>query len=227
MRMDRSGIGMRLGMALAAIVACWGMAVAAGETPVVPDFRYDFSAGEVPMPSVMAEGLSGGTGFMEDYTYDFARGLNMGAHMLEVCPTFAENKPMIRVEPLGIGHREPPARLTFKAQAGPAILAAIIDMGDRFRMIVNDVECVEQPHDMPKLPVAGVLWKPLPNLETSAEAWILSGGAHHSVLSYGLSAEILRHFAEIMDIEFVHIGEHTSIPILRQELRYNDVIWRK
>jgi len=175
---------------------------------------------------LMAAGLSGGTGFMEDYTYDFARGLNMGAHMLEVCPSFAENKPAIRVESLGIGDREPPARLTFKAQAGSAVLATIVDMGDRFRMIVNDVECVEQPHDMPNLPVAAVLWQPLPNLETSAEAWILAGGAHHSVLSYGLTAEIMRHFAEIMDIEFVHIGEHTQIPALRQELRYNDIIWR-
>ena len=190
---------------------------------------------------LMASGLPGGTGFMEDYTYDFARGLNdgdphladgaphlaMGAHMLEVCPTFACEKPKIRVAPLGIGDREPPARLTFKAQAGPAVLAAIVDMGSRFRMIVNDVECVEQPHDMPKLPVAAVLWKPLPDLETSAEAWIYAGGAHHSVLSYGLNAEILRHFAEIMGIEFVHIGAHTNIPALRQELRYNDVAWKK
>jgi len=174
----------------------------------------------------MAADLPGGTGFMEDYTYDFALGLNMGAHMLEVCPSFAADKPKIRVEPLGIGDREPPARLTFKAAAGDAILVTIVDMGDRFRMIVNDVQCVQQPHDMPKLPVAGVLWKPLPNLETSAEAWILAGGAHHSVLSYGLNAETMRHFAEMMDIEFIHIGAHTSIPVLRQELRYNDVIWR-
>ena len=178
---------------------------------------------------MMAEGLPGGTGFMEDYTYHFdgENGLNMGAHMLEVCPTFAETKPTIRVEPLGIGGREPPARLTFKAKAGPAVLATIIDMGDRFRMIVNDVQCVKQPHDMPKLPVAAVLWKPLPNLEMSAEAWILAGGAHHSVLSYGLNAETLRHFAEMMNIEFVHIGAHTNIPALRQELRYNDIIWRR
>jgi len=175
---------------------------------------------------LMAAGLPGGTGFMEDYTYDLELGLNMGAHMLEVCPTFAADKPKIRVEPLGIGDREPPARLTFKAQAGPAILATIVDMGDRFRMIVNDVECIAQPHDMPRLPVAAVLWKPLPDLETSSEAWILAGGAHHSVLSYGLTAETMRHFAEIMDIEFVHIGAHTGIPALRQELRYNDIIRR-
>ncbi|MCL2530831.1 MAG: L-arabinose isomerase [Oscillospiraceae bacterium] len=174
----------------------------------------------------MAADLPGGTGFMEDYTYDLERGLNMGAHMLEVCPTFAATKPQIHVAPLGIGDREPPARLTFKAQAGEAILATIVDMGDRFRMIVNDVQCVQQPHDMPKLPVAAVLWKPLPSLETSAEAWILAGGAHHSVLSYGLDAETMRHFAEMLNLEFVHIGAHTSIPALRQELRYNDVIWK-
>jgi len=180
---------------------------------------------------MMAAGLPqagpAGTGFMEDYTYDFALGLNMGAHMLEVCPSFAADRPAIRVAPLGIGGREPPARLTFKARAGSAVLATIVDMGDRFRMVVNDVECVEQPHDMPKLPVAAVLWRPLPDLETSAEAWILSGGAHHSVLSYGLTAEILRQFAEIMDMEFVHIGARTSIPALRQELRCSDVIWRR
>ena len=175
---------------------------------------------------VMADGIA--TGFMEDYTYHFdgENSLCMGAHMLEVCPTFAAEKPKLRVEPLGIGGREPPARLTFQAKAGPAVLATIVDLGDRFRMIANDVECVEQPHDMPNLPVAGVLWKPLPNLEIASESWILAGGAHHSVLSYALSADILRHFAEIMHIEFIHIGARTGIPALRQELRYNDVIWR-
>lgn len=169
----------------------------------------------------MAAGLPGGTGFMEDYTYHFdgENGLNMGAHMLEVCPTFAAQRPQIRVEPLGIGDREPPARLTFKAQSGPAVLASLVDMGDRFRLIVNELLCVEQPHDMPRLPVAALLWKPLPDLETSAEAWIYAGGAHHSVLSFGLNIEIMRHFAEILQLEFVHIGAHTTIPALRRELR--------
>ncbi len=128
--------------------------------------------------------------------------------------------------PLGIGDREPPARLTFKAAAGPAILVSLIDMGDRFRMIVNDVICHEQNFDMPKLPVAAVLWKPLPDLETSAEAWMYAGGAHHSVLSYSLTVEEMRDWAEIMDIEFIHIGAHTKINELRKELTWNDIVWK-
>lgn len=165
---------------------------------------------------------------MEDYTYNFDPkcGMNMGAHMLEVCPSVACEKPKIQVFPLGIGGREDPARLTFKANSGSAVLATIIDMGDRFRMIVNDVECQNQEHDMPKLPVAGVLWKPLPDLETSAEAWIYAGGAHHSVISYALTAEELRDFAEIMDIEFIHIGKETNINELRKELTWNDLVWK-
>lgn len=177
---------------------------------------------------LMTADCEGGTAFMEDYTYNFDPecGMNMGAHMLEVCPTVAAERPKIKVVPLGIGDREDPARLTFKAKAGPAVLATIIDMGDRFRMIVNDVECQEQVHEMPNLPVAAVLWKPLPSLETSAEAWIYAGGAHHSVISYSLTAEELRDFAEIMDIEFVHIGRGTEINELRKELTWNDLIWK-
>ena len=177
---------------------------------------------------LMTADCEGGTAFMEDYTYNFDPecGMNMGAHMLEVCPTVAAERPKIKVVPLGIGDREDPARLTFKAKAGPAVLATIIDMGDRFRMIVNDVECQEQVHEMPNLPVAAVLWKPLPSLATSAEAWIYAGGAHHSVISYSLTAEELRDFAEIMDIEFVHIGKETEINELRKELTWNDLIWK-
>lgn len=169
-----------------------------------------------------------GTSFMEDYTYHFDPqcGMNMGAHMLEVCPSIAAERAKIKVVPLGIGDREAPARLTFQAMPGSAVLATIIDMGDRFRMIVNDVECQKQPHEMPKLPVAGVLWKPLPSLETSAEAWIYAGGAHHSVLSYALTAEELRDFAEIMDMEFIHIGQDTKIEELRKELTWNDLVWK-
>jgi L-arabinose isomerase len=177
---------------------------------------------------LMAADKSEGTSFMEDYTYhlDEQEAWNMGAHMLEVCPTLASGKASIRVQPLGIGDREPPARLTFKAAAGPAILATLIDMGDRFRLIVNDVICREQPFEMPKLPVAAVLWKPLPDLATSAEAWMYAGGSHHSVLSYALTAEELRDWAEIMQVEFIHIGEKTCINELRRELTWNDLVWK-
>jgi len=176
----------------------------------------------------MTADLESGTSFIEDYTYNFdpGCGMNMGAHMLEVCPTIACEKPKIQVFPLGIGGREDPARLTFKAKAGPAVLVTIVDMGDRFRMIVNDVDCQVQEHDMPLLPVAAVLWKPLPDLETSAEAWIYSGGAHHSVISYGLTEQDMRDFAEIMDIEFIHIGNETKIPELCRELTVNDIVWK-
>lgn len=177
---------------------------------------------------LMTADKTGGTAFMEDYTYNFDPecGMNMGAHMLEVCPTVACERPKIKVVPLGIGDKEDPARLTFRAKKGPAVLATIIDMGDRFRMIVNDLECQEQVHDMPNLPVAAVLWKPLPSLETSAEAWIYAGGAHHSVISYDLTAEDLRDFAEIMDIEFIHIGAETKIDEFRKELVWNDLVWK-
>lgn len=176
----------------------------------------------------MSEGLDGGTVFMEDYTYHFEPGNEMllGSHMLEVCPTCAAEKPKIQVHPLGIGNREDPARLVFKAQTGKGIVVTLVDMGDRLRMICNDVECKEQVNDMPKLPVAGVLWKPLPCLQTSAEAWIYAGGAHHSVLSYSLTADNMRDFAEIMGIEFVHINESTEINEFRKELFYNDVAYK-
>ncbi len=177
---------------------------------------------------LMTQDCDKGTGFMEDYTYNFdpENGMNMGAHMLEVCPSLAAETPKIKVVPLGIGDREDPARVTFKAQHGPAVLATIVDMGDRFRMIVNDVVGQVQEHDMPNLPVAGVLWKPLPSLETSAEAWIYAGGAHHSVISFAIDEEVLRDFAEIMDIEYIHIGEETNINELRKELTWNDLIWK-
>lgn len=185
-------------------------------------------AGLTRIMKLMAEGLPGGTAFMEDYTYHFEPGNEMllGAHMLEVCPTIAAERPKIQVHPLGIGDREDPARLVFKAQPGPAIVTTLVDMGDRLRMIVNDVECKEQLHDMPKLPVAGVLWAPKPSLQTSAEAWIYAGGAHHSVLSYALTADMMRDFAEITGIEFLHIGQNTDIEAFRKELFYNDVAYK-
>ncbi len=176
----------------------------------------------------MSEGLDGGTVFMEDYTYHFEPGNEMllGSHMLEVCPTCAAETPKIQVHPLSIGDREDPARLVFKAKTGSAIVVSLVDMGDRLRMICNDIECKEQVHDMPNLPVAGVLWKPLPCLQTSAEAWMYAGGAHHSVLSYALDADIMRDFAEMLGIEFIHIGNETKIDDFKKELFYNDVAYK-
>ncbi|MFV0381049.1 MAG: L-arabinose isomerase [Breznakia sp.] len=176
----------------------------------------------------MAADKNGGTGFMEDYTYHLnpENSINMGSHMLEVCPSFSAEKPKIIVSDLGIGDREAPARLVFKAKKGNAILVTLVDMGDRFRMICHDVVCQEQVNDMPNLPVAGVLWKPLPNLEQGTEAWIYAGGAHHSVLSYDLTSEIMRDFAEIMQIEFIHIGKDLDLNQFRKELVWNDIVWK-
>ena len=174
----------------------------------------------------MTSDMSGGTAFMEDYTYHFEPGneMIMGAHMLEVCPTIAATKPEIRVFPLGIGDREDPARLVFKSKPGSAIVVSLVDMGDGLRMIVNDVECVEQVNDTPNLPVSAVLWKPMPDLKTSAEAWIYAGAAHHSVLSYDVTAEMMRDFARILDIEFVYINEDTEINSFVKELELGNLI---
>jgi len=176
----------------------------------------------------MSAGLSGGASFMEDYTYHLEKGqeLVLGAHMLEVCPSIAEKTPNIEVHPLGIGNRNPPARLTFNSATGNAILISLIDMGGRFRMIVNDIKVVSPLHSMPKLPVASVMWKPMPDLQTAAQAWILAGGAHHSVLSFALNADILRDFAEMTEIEFIHIGEKTDIVELKKELLWNDLAFK-
>ncbi len=177
---------------------------------------------------LMSKDLHGGTSFMEDYTYHFEPGNEMllGAHMLEVCPSIAKDKPKIQVHPLSIGNRLPPARAVFTAKAGKAIVASLVDMGYGFRMIVNDIECQEQKYEMPHLPVASALWKPLPSLKTSAEAWILSGAAHHSVLSYDLTAEHMRDFCEIKGIEFLHINTDTEISAFRKELELSELLWK-
>ena len=175
---------------------------------------------------VMAHGLPGGTSFMEDYTYDFTPGneLVIGAHMLEVCPSIArEKKPTLDVQPLSIGKKDDPARLLFSARPGPALNASLIDMGDRFRLIVNAVEVVEQPHTLPKLPVARAVWKALPSLAVAAEAWILAGGAHHTVYSQAVTPEHLRIFAEMFGIEFLLIDGETHIPDFKNEIRWNEL----
>lgn len=169
---------------------------------------------------------NGSTSFMEDYTYDFINGLILGSHMLEVCPSVAQTKPRIEVHPLGIGGKEPPARLVFEGKAGNAVAVSLIDMGGRMRLIAQDVECVKPIQTMPNLPVARVMWKPMPNLTTGAECWITAGGAHHTVLSYDISVDILRDFARIMGIEFVNINKNTTPAALENELLLGDIIWR-
>ncbi|MDR0474240.1 MAG: L-arabinose isomerase [Treponema sp.] len=177
---------------------------------------------------VMAEGLSGGVSFMEDYTYHFEPGKEaaLGAHMLEICPSIAAGKPRIEVHPLGIGGKGDPARMVFDAAEGHAVLATLVDMGSRFRMIVNEIETVKIENKMPKLPVARALWKPYPNLSDAAEAWILAGGAHHSVYSTALTAEHFRDWAEMSGIEFVLIDRETKVERLRNELCWNEAYWR-
>lgn len=175
---------------------------------------------------VMAHGLPGGNSFMEDYTYDFTPGneLVIGSHMLEVCPSIArEAKPRLDVQPLSIGGKEDPARLLFSACPGLARNASLIDMGDRFRLIVNEVNVVEQPHALPKLPVARAVWKAQPNLQVAAEAWILAGGAHHTVYTQAISSEQLRTFAEIFGIEFLLIDAKTDIAAFKNEINWNEV----
>ena len=176
----------------------------------------------------MSEGQTGGTAFMEDYTYNLVKGneFSLGAHMLEVCPSIAAGKPRIEVHPLGIGDREPPARLVFEGRAGKAIVVSLIDMGGRMRLICQDIECIKPPMSMPNLPVARVTWKPEPSLTTGLECWITAGGAHHTVLSYDVTAEQMREWAAMMDIEFVHIGKETTPEKLEDELFLKDLAWK-
>lgn len=169
-----------------------------------------------------------GTSFMEDYTYHMEPGneLVLGAHMLEVCPSIAEGRPNVEVHPLGIGGKEDPARLVFDGRPGAALNASLIDMGTRFRLVVNQVDAVRVEKSMPKLPVARVLWKPQPSLNESAEAWIYAGGAHHSVFSYVVTTEQLADWAELTGVECVVIDKNTTPIAFRNELRMNDLTWR-
>ena len=176
---------------------------------------------------VMASGLTGGTSFIEDYTYHFEPGKEaaLGSHMLEICPSIADGKPRIEVHPLAIGGKADPARLVFDAAPGAAVLATLIDLGNRFRMIVNEIETIKIDNAMPKLPVARALWKPYPNITDAAEAWIICGGTHHSVYSTALTAEHFRDFARMCEIEFVLIDKNTTVNRLHDELHWNDVYW--
>ncbi len=184
------------------------------------------TAALVRMMKIMADGKK--TSFMEDYTYHFEPGKEMilGSHMLEVCPTVALDKPKIEVHPLSIGDKEDPARMVFNGIGGTAIQASLIDIGGRFRLVLNEVNGQEVEKEMPHLPVARVLWKPEPSLKTAAEAWILAGGAHHTCLSYQLTADQMMDWAEMAGIESILISHDTSIHQLKNELKWNEALYR-
>lgn len=173
---------------------------------------------------VMGAGLPGGNSFMEDYTYHFSPGNNqvLGAHMLEICPTISEGKPSCEIHPLSIGGKADPVRLVFNAPAGPALNASIIDLGHRFRLLVNEVEAVAPAQPLPKLPVARVLWKPQPDMATGCAAWLYAGGAHHTCYSQNLTAEHLEDFADMAGMEMIRIGKGTTVTSIKNELRWNE-----
>ena len=176
----------------------------------------------------MTQGLDGGSTFMEDYTYHFEQGneYELGSHMLEVCPTVSAAKPRIEVHPLDIGGKDGPARLVFEGHTGDAITISLVDMGGRLRLIVQDVECVTPIFEMPNLPVARVMWRPKMGLGEGIRQWIWAGGAHHTVLTYAASAQMLEDWAEIMGIEFVHLTAETRADELKTRLALSDMLWR-
>jgi L-arabinose isomerase len=177
---------------------------------------------------VMATGLKGGNSFMEDYTYHFDpnNALVLGSHMLEICPSIANDKPTVEIHPLGIGGKSDPVRLVFNAGSGPALNASIVDMGNRFRLIVNEVVAVDPIESLPKLPVARVLWKPYPDMKTGCAAWILAGGAHHTGYSQNLTVEHMEDFSEMAGVEFLLIGKNSNLYDIKNQLRWNDLYYR-
>ncbi len=187
------------------------------------------TAALIRVMKVMASGLPGGNSFMEDYTYHFEPGNEMvlGAHMLEICPSIANAKPSCEIHPLGIGGKADPVRLVFNVNGGSALNASVIDMGNRFRLLVNEVEAIKPEYDLPKLPVARVLWKPLPDMQTGCTAWILAGGAHHTCYSQNLTSEHLEDFAGMAGIEFVKIDGNSTISSLKKELQVNEVYYER
>ena len=176
---------------------------------------------------VMDHGLAGGTSFMEDYTYDFRNGRSrvLGSHMLEICPSIASGKPRCEVHPLGIGGKEDPARLVFNVGSGPSLNASLIDMGNRFRILINEVDAVAPEQDLPKLPVARVLWDPKPNMQVAANAWIQAGGAHHTVFTKALTTEFFEDFAEMAGVEVVVIDDNTVLRDFKDKLHWNEVYY--
>ena len=182
------------------------------------------TAALVRAAKVMAAGLPGGNSFMEDYTYHFdpQNRLVLGAHMLEICPSIASGQPTCEIHPLGIGGKADPVRLVFDVAGGPALNASLIDMGNRFRLLVNEVEAVAPVEKLPKLPVARVLWKPLPDLNTACAAWIYAGGAHHTVFSQNLTTEYFEDFAEMFGLELTVIDAKTDLRQFKNELRWSE-----
>lgn len=177
---------------------------------------------------LMSSGMKAGSSFMEDYTYHFQPGKNyvLGSHMLEICPTIAARKPTCEVHPLGIGGKDDPVRLVFNSPAGNAINASIVDLGDRFRLLVNEVKAMDLNAPMPNLPVARVLWEPLPNLKNAASAWVLAGGAHHTCYSQAITTEFMEDFADMFDIELAVIDADTKIRDFKNELKWNEVYFQ-
>ena len=182
----------------------------------------------VRVMKTMAIGLEGGNSFMEDYTYHFnpANPMVLGSHMLEVCPSIADGNVKCEVHPLGIGGKEDPVRLVFNGAAGSALNVSLVDMGNRFRLIVNEVEAVEVKEEFQKLPTARVLWKPKPSMEIGLQAWILAGGAHHTVYSQNLITEHIEDFAEMMNIELIVIDKDTTIRGLKNDLKLNEIFYK-
>jgi len=177
---------------------------------------------------VMSAGLPGGSSFMEDYTYhlDPSGMFELGAHMLEVCPSIAKDKPSCEIHPLSIGGKDAPVRLVFDVAAGPAINISVLDMGNRFRILANELEVVDPKHDFPKLPVARALWKPKPDLKVAAAAWIYAGGAHHTCFSQSLNSEYFMDFAEMAGVELLLINDHTSLYDFKNQIRWNEIYYK-
>ena len=178
---------------------------------------------------VMADGLPGGTSFMEDYTYHLegGRAMVLGSHMLEICPSIAAAKPRVEIHPLGIGGKDDPARLVFNAAAGDAVNASLVEFGDRFRLVVNEVKAIDAPHPMPKLPVAKALWIPYPDFTTGLEGWLWAGGAHHTGYSTQIGSEHLQVYADLLGLEFVRIGKGTTLEQVRTQLAVQDLLARR
>jgi L-arabinose isomerase len=181
----------------------------------------------VRLVKVMSEGLPGGVSFMEDYTYDFgsASPAILGAHMLEVCPSIAAATPSCEIHPLFVGGREDPVRLVFSGAAGPGVVVGLVDMGTHLRLVANEIDAIDPPGELPRLPVARALWRPRPDFTTSAEAWLLAGGPHHTAYSQAVDLEVIEDFAAMVGVELVAIDADTSARQFRREMRWNDAYW--